>query len=169
MKCDLHRCFGELAKALPDDEKRSFTCTAQTFSELPGQLETECLVIRKTHLNYEGAQVDRLQFFAPKSTYRELGLLILSVVFQPRGSQVHVVLANPSSDIKNLIIEYRGNTPRVSGHQTVPWKFSFSPERIETHPWTRQNLTDLLDCRDSRLQILKNSWSQKNNGPVGTL
>jgi hypothetical protein len=144
MTCDLERYFGELAKALPENERESFTYTAQTASELPGQLQTDRLVIRKTQLMYEGAQVDRLQFFAPRSTYRELGLLILSVVFHPRGSRVHVILANTSSDIKNLIIEYRGSTPRVSGHQTVPWKFSFSPERIETHPWTRQNLADLF-------------------------
>jgi hypothetical protein len=144
MTCDLERHFGELAKTLPDNEKESFTCTAETFSELPGQLQTDCLVIRKAYLNYEGAKVDRLQFFARRSTYRELGLLALSVVFHPRGSRVHVVLGNPSSDIKNLIIEYRGSTPRVSGHQTIPWKFSFSSERIETHPWTRQNPTDLF-------------------------
>ena len=144
MKCDLHGYFTELASALPVNEKKSFVFTSETFSELPGQLETDQLVIRKTNLIYEGSKVDRLQFFAARPTYRELGLVILSVVFRPRGSRVHLVLANPSSHIKNLIVEYRGNTPRVSGHQTLPWKFSFSPERIETHPWSRQNLNDLF-------------------------
>jgi hypothetical protein len=155
MKCDLHYYFGALTKALPNDERQSFTCTSETFAELPNQLETDQLVIRKTHLNYEGGRVDRLQFFASRLTYRELGLLILSVVFHPRGSRVHVMLANSFSHIKNLIIEYRGNTSRVSGHQTVPWKFSFGLERIETHPWTRQDNIDLFGLPQFNVTNLK--------------
>src|SRR5882724_8674573 len=128
MKCDLHNNFGKFASVLPIDEKQGFTFDSQTFPELASLLETDQLVIRKTHVNYDGSRVDRLQFFASKSTYRELGLLILSVVFHPGGSRAHLSLTDPSSAVKNLIIEYSGSTPRVSGHQTSPQKFDFWPE-----------------------------------------
>src|SRR5882672_3969873 len=115
MKCDLHSYFGELASSLPLDEKQGFTFSSQSFSELPGRLESDRLVVRKSYANYDGFRVDRLQFFASKSTYQELGLLVLSVVFRPRGSHAHLALTDPSSNVKNVIIEYRGSTPRVSG------------------------------------------------------
>lgn len=155
MTCDLEKYFGEAANALPDSERETVTYTARTAAEVPARLETDRLVIKKTQLKYAGAQVDKLQCFAAKSTYRELGLLILSVVFRPRGSRVHVVLANALSEIRNLIIEYKGTTPRASGHQTVPWKFCFSPERIETHPWRGENLTDLFSLPQLTLTNLE--------------
>ena len=137
--CDLQRHFGDLARTLPSNERQEFTFTPPSFAELPSILETDRIVIRKEHVNYDDFRVDRLQFFASKSTYRELGLLILSVVFRVGGSRVHVALTEPSSTIKNLIIEYSGSTRRISGHETIPLKFTFYPQRIATHPWTGEN------------------------------
>ncbi|HET6840108.1 MAG TPA: hypothetical protein VFK06_00215 [Candidatus Angelobacter sp.] len=137
--CDLQRHFAELERTVPNNERQECTFTSASFAELPGILETDKIVIRKGHVNYDDARVDRLQFFASKSTYRELGLLILSVVFRSGGSRVHVTLTEPSSAIRNLVVEYRGNTTRLSGHETIPQKFTFYPQQIETHPWTRQN------------------------------
>jgi hypothetical protein len=144
MNCDLHRYFGKLANALPIDEKEGFTFDSQTFSESPSLLQTDQLVIRKTYVNHNGSRVDRLQFFASKSIYRELGLLILSVVFHRGGSRACLSLTSPSSVVKNLIVEYGGSTSRVSGHQTSPHSFEYYPEKISRHPWTRQNLQDLF-------------------------
>jgi hypothetical protein len=113
MKRNLHDYFAEMARTVPVNENKSFTFTSQSFLGVPDQLEADQLVIRKTHLYYEGSKVDRLQFFAPKATYREFGLLILSVVFRPQPSRVHVVLTNRSSNIKNLIVEYRKHGARI--------------------------------------------------------
>src|SRR5690349_9957834 len=103
MKCDLHNHFSQSTSRLPNDEKQHLTFTSQNFSELPSLLETDQLVVRKTHHDYGGSRVDRLQFFAPKQTYQELGLLILAVVFRPGGSRVQLRLTNPNSTVKNLM------------------------------------------------------------------
>ena len=136
---DLQNCFRELVRQLFSSENRVFTFTAKSFSELPTALKTDQIVLRKGHVNHDSFRAERLQFFASKSTYRELGLLILSVVFHPNGARVHVTLTHPSSNIRNLIVEYPGSTPRISGHQTIPEKFEFYPQQIATHPWTGEN------------------------------
>jgi hypothetical protein len=141
MKCDLQRYFGEMASALPVGEKQKSTYSAKSFPEIPERLETDQLVITKGHHDYEGAsRVDKLEIFAQKATYQELGLLVLSVVFRPGGARIQLALTNPASAVKNLIIEYSGLTPRASGHRTRPDYFLFYPGRVDTHPWVYQNL-----------------------------
>jgi len=108
-----------------------------------------------------------LKFFAEKKTYQELGLLILSVVFQPRGARVHVALTNAASTVRNLIIQYGGITTRVSGHQTVPDNFVFYPGKVCKHPWVHQNLdtfglprfalTNLKEC-----VVTEEDWAQRD-------
>jgi hypothetical protein len=136
---NLEDCFGEFARTLPLSESQGITFSTKSFAEGESLLATEEIVIRKGYADYNGFRADRLQFFASKVAYRELGLLITSVVFRPGGSRVQLALTQPSSNIKNLIIEYSGTTPRVSGHHTKPEKFLFCPERITTHPWKREN------------------------------
>ena len=141
MKCDLHRFFGEMASSLPVEERQSFTFSVKSFAEIPDRLETDQLVIAKAHHDYDGAfRMDMLKFFAEKTTYLELGLLMLSVVFRPGGARVHVGLTNAASTVRNLVIQYGGNTTRVSGHQTLPEAFVFYPGEVCKHPWVHQNL-----------------------------
>lgn len=142
MKCDLQRYFGEMACALPIDEKQKATYSAKSFVETPDHLETDQLVLKKWYHDYEGtSRVDSLSFFANKASYQHLGLLILSVVFHPGGKRVHLELTEPTSDIKNLIIEYGGLTKRGFAYRTQPDHFLFFPKKVDRHPWTYQNLT----------------------------
>lgn len=136
---DLESCFGELVQALSMNGSKGFTFTANNFPELPNMLEADQIVVKRRHVNYDDFRADQLQFFTSKPMYHKLAFLILSVVFRPGGSRVHVALTNPSSDIKSLIIEYTGSTTRISGHHTVPQKFTFYLHQVSTHPWTGQN------------------------------
>lgn len=140
MRCDLHNYFRGMADGLPIDENQKHSFTSQTFPNIPDHLTTEMVAIRKTHASYDDFRVDRLGFFAQRPTYQELGLLILSVVFRPGGKRVHLELTDPMSDIKHVIVEYGGKTKRSSGYRTRPEEFIFFPRKVDTHPFTRQQL-----------------------------
>jgi hypothetical protein len=91
MKCDLLKYFGEMASTLPTEERQKSTFSAKDFTQIPDYLETDQLVIKKGHHDYEGAsRVDALRFFAQKATHQHLGLLILSVVFRPGASRTRL-------------------------------------------------------------------------------
>ncbi len=141
MKCELQRYLGELAKTLPTEQKKRFTFSDKDFPQIPDRLETDQLIIAKVNKAYNNSfKVDSLSFFANKASYQHLGLLILSVVFHPGGKRVHLELTEPTSDIKNLIIEYGGLTKRGFAYRTRPDHFLFFPEKVDKHPWTYQNL-----------------------------
>ncbi len=140
MRCDLHSYFGELATKLPLAGQRGLPFSAETLSELPEHLESDQLVVLKRYHDYEGIRADQLLFCADKATYQRLGLLILSVVFRPEVPRSHLALTSPSSDVKNLIVEYAGSTSRGGGYRTRPDRFLFHMEPVKTHPWTTESL-----------------------------
>ena len=136
MTCDLHQIFGEMRKTLPKDERSRVVFSSSNFSDYPERVETDQLVLSKSTHDYgSGYRADLIRFLGKRESFQELGLLILSVVFRSGGHQSHVVLNNPRSAIKNLVISYDGLTARSSGHKTKPDQFSYSPSKIEKHPW----------------------------------
>lgn len=136
MNQDLDQVFDEMRTLLPKDERSRFIFSASSFVSVPERIETDRLILKKyTHGYGSGYRADGIKFHAKRKTLQELGLLILAVVFCPGGHRIHVVLNHPESDIRNLIVSYGGLTARPSGHKTKPEQFSFSPERIEKHPW----------------------------------
>jgi hypothetical protein len=155
MKCDLHRHFAELAGKLPVEERHSLAFSAESFGAVPELLETDQLVVTKSHRDYAGSRVDRLDFCADKETYQKLGLLILSIVFHPGGARTRLVLTDPRSTVKNLVVEYSGLTRRVSGHLTRPERFLFHTKKIDTHPWVRQSVSDVFGLPTFTLTNLK--------------
>ena len=154
MICDLHCYFGELAAKLPLTGQRGLPFSAETFREVPEHLESDQLVVLKRHRDYGGSRADQLVFCADKATYQRLGLLILSVVFRPEVPRAHIALTSPSSDVKNLIVEYAGSTSRGSGYRTRPDRFLFHMEPVKTHPWTTENL-DLFGLPEFVLTNMK--------------
>jgi hypothetical protein len=136
MNWDLGRVYAEMRMSLPKDERSRIVFSASSFGSCPERVETDRLVLTKcTHGYGSGYRADVIKFHAKREAFQELGLLILAVVFRPEGHRTHIVLSHPMSDIKNLIVSYSGLTARPSGHKTKPDQFSFSPERIEKHPW----------------------------------
>lgn len=168
MKCDLHHFLGPIADSLPTEERQSFRFSASSFGEIPSLLETKQLVITKGHHDYGGAsRVDALSFFAQKDTYRELGLLVLAVVFRPGGTRIRLALTNPASNIQNLVVEYEGLTKRGFAYRTKPDHFLFFPGNVDKHPWIYQRL-DLFSLPTFKLTNVKDSvvtdddWAQRD-------
>ena len=106
MTCDLERLFGESARATPTAEEEYRVFTAGTLPTAPPELSTGGLYIKKGANEYPyGYRTDLLHFHARKETYRLLGLLFLSVVFEPEPNSVNLELTHPASDIKRFQIE----------------------------------------------------------------
>jgi hypothetical protein len=136
MNWDLDRAFAEMRTSLPKDARSRIVFSPSSFPSCPERIETDRLVLTKCAHDYgSGYRADQIRFRAIRTTFQELGLLILAVVFRPGGHQTHIVLRHPEGDIKNLVVSYSGSTARPSGHKTKPDQFSFSPERIEKYPW----------------------------------
>jgi len=133
---ELAQTFAEMRASLPRDAQTRIVFSPSSFASCPERIETDRLVLTKcTHDYGSGYRADLIRFHAKRQALQELGLLILAVVFHPGGHRTHMVLSHPRSDVKNLVISYSGLTARSSGHKTKPDQFSFSPERIEKHPW----------------------------------
>jgi hypothetical protein len=136
MTCDLGRIFGGMRTSLPKDAHSTIIFSTSSFNGCPERVETDRLVLAKsTHEYGSGYRTDLIKFHAKRETFQELGLLILAIVFQPGGYRTHVELNHPLSIIKNLVVSYSGLTARSSGHKTKPDHFSFSPGKVEKHPW----------------------------------
>src|SRR5690242_19554284 len=116
MNRDLDRVFAEMRTSLPKDARSSIVFSGSSFPSCPERVETDRLVLTKsTHGYVSGYRADVIKFHANRETFLELRLLILAVVFRPRGYRTHIVLNHPGSDIKNLVISYNGLTARPSG------------------------------------------------------
>jgi hypothetical protein len=138
MACDLQRLFGESAAATPTTEDESFVFTTGTLPAAPPRLFTDGLYIKKTAHAYEyGYEVDLLRFHARKETYRLLGLLFLSVVFDPEPKAVSLELTHPASDIKHFLIdnELAPAEELSSGYYSRPHAFIYWPKGMDKHPF----------------------------------
>lgn len=138
MSCDLQRLFGEAAEKVPTSEEESHVFTAGTLTTAPPQLVTDGLYIKKTAHEYGyGYEVDLLMFHARKETYRLLGLLFLSVVFDPEPKAVSLELTHPASDIKHFLIdnELAPAEELSSGYHSRPHAFVYWPTEMDKHPF----------------------------------
>ena len=141
MTCDLERMFGGIVGTIPtlptgDDE---FVFSTRTLPVPPAEMVTDRLILTKTTHNYYPAwRVDALWMQAHRRTCRQLGLLILAVVFHEMPARVHVALTHPSSDIKHLVIEFEYLPEDHGGYLTRPYAFTYTPAETERHPWYRR-------------------------------
>lgn len=87
-------------------------------------------------------RADALWFYACEQTYRQLGLLILAVVFQPDVPGVDLELTHPASDIRHLCITYEH--PNLNdvppGYTTRPYALNYYPDEAASHPWASRGL-----------------------------
>ncbi len=112
------------------------TFSARLLPLPPRDMVTDRLIIAKTTHNYDSHwQTEALHVQAHKETYRQLGLLILAVVFHETPAQVHLTLTHPVSDIKHLIVEFEYLHEARGGYITRPYAFTYTPEMTERHPW----------------------------------
>ncbi len=140
-KCDLQKIYAELASKLPIREGYDrIDFTSNNLPAAPSEMETENLYILKRGHAYNDFYVESAQFYAHKETYAYLGLLILSVVFQPQISEVKLKLNHPHSEIETLIIKdyFTGEINELAGgFHSRPFAFIYYPETAYLHPFQR--------------------------------
>lgn len=138
MVCDLERVFGGLTDVVPTSSAgdETFVFSARTLPVPPVEMETDRLIVAKTTHNYHPVwRVDALWMQAHRRTYRQLGLLILAVVFHERPAQVRVALTHPTADVKTLIIEFEYLHEAHGGYIVRPYAFAYTPADTERLPW----------------------------------
>jgi hypothetical protein len=138
MTCDLERFYGEVAAVLPTSEDEELRLSAATLPLPKTYLTTDRLYIVKGTHDYDGCfRAATVLFHAHKATYRQLGLLILAVVFHTMPEAVTVELTHPASAIKRLVVEspMKGPDDISSGYNTRPYVFSYHPEATTRYPW----------------------------------
>lgn len=169
-KCDLKRIFGDLAVQLPisSDGNESYTFTPENLPVPPSLIETEKLYIKKyLHVYNDIFQIDKLCFDAQKETYRNLGLLILAVVFHPQPSEVIVKLNHAESDILNLIIEYEHpDLEKLYGrYRSKPFGFQYYPALSWKHPFDKCVKPEHLPCfglTHMKEFVYKKDWESRD-------
>ncbi len=143
MTCDLEKVFGELANGVPSSPTANvnFIFSAEILPVSPTQMVTDRLLIRKATHSYNDYDLrDALWFYAHKNTYRNLALLILSVIFHSELPRVQIEITHPKSDIKYLVIEFEHIAlDDCVGYLTRPYGFNYFPQEIERHPWYYQH------------------------------
>jgi hypothetical protein len=94
------------------------------------------LIIRKSWHRYNWEyRADALRIQAHRATYRQLGLLILAVLFHEEPVQVRLDLTHPSSEIQHLLVEFAYCQEHYSDYCTRPYLFRYSPQETQRHPW----------------------------------
>jgi len=135
MSDDLERLFAELGANLPTSPHDEVALTSAVLPQPPAHLTSDQLYIEKGEHDYDGCfRADVVHFHAHKATYRQLGLLILAVVFHTLPDPVELTLTHPASAIKRLLVEspYKGPDDVGSGYNTRPYAFVYSPGAT---PW----------------------------------
>lgn len=140
MNCDLKTVFGGTAQRVPNSTDDNFVFSSQTLPIPPVYMETERLLVRRTHHDYNGwFRADALWFQAHRSTYKNLALLILSMIFHAEPNRVFLELTHPASDIKHLVIEYehKGWREEYPNYLVAlrPYEFTYYPREVGKYPW----------------------------------
>jgi hypothetical protein len=149
MNCDLERLFADLGANLPTSADEELALASASLPLPPAHLATDQLYIEKSLHDYNGYfRADVVLFHARKVTYRQLGLLILAVVFHTLPEPVEVDLTHPASAIKRLIVEspYQGPDDIRSGYNTRPYVFSYWLEDTTRYPWPYPLTPTELPC-----------------------
>jgi len=150
MEHNLENYFDNLASKIPPAEDH-FIFSESTFDRPLSHLVTDRLKIdtRKHDYHPYCFRVDSLWFYAEKPSYRNLGLLILSVIFCPEPFTSHLKLTSPASNVKNVFIE----NSRValkdlsSGYFSQSRALCYWPQEMPRHPFLHfSNTPHELPC-----------------------
>ncbi len=135
--CDLDRAFAALAARIPENEGEEFTLSAATMPPGPAFMRTDRLVIEKTYHAYDSfLRRDALHLHATKSTYRQLAVLVASVLFSRDMGQVVLLLDHQASSIRRIVIRtYAHGGAEGSGFHSRPVALNYCPGTVSKHPF----------------------------------
>src|SRR4029077_6116961 len=99
MPCDLERVYGELAGCLPEDEgSNPVHLDENVIPAAPPEVTTDRVRIYRSQLQrLPGCRGDNLDVVAPRSAIRQLGLLVLGVLFHDQCDRSILHLTHPDS------------------------------------------------------------------------
>ncbi len=127
MPGDLERIFANLAAKLPDDSDGvdRYLFDETVIPAAPAELASDSIVIRNSFIQrLPGCRGDYVNIIAARSTFRQLGLLALAVLFHERCDRYIINITNPDSRIKHFVIDYKHfQRAQVSGFRFKPWVF----------------------------------------------
>ncbi len=149
MNCDLERLFAEVAPRIPTSADEELVLSAATLPRPPTQLTTDRLyIVKGIHEYHPAFRADVVHVHADKPTYRNLGLLILAVLFHTEPWEVQIELTHPASAIQLLVVEspYKGPDDIGPGYNTRPYVFSYTPEPTSRFPWDTRTYPSKLPC-----------------------
>ena len=135
--CGLARTFKNTGRTIPYGKDKNIVFSRAMLPSVEKQLQTGRIIITKGQHGYGfDFRQDLLHFQADKETLRNLGLLILSVVFRSIPS-VRIQLTNPKSEVKNLIVSSSRDAYVIAGlgYQVRPNRFDYWPSTAARHPW----------------------------------
>ncbi len=104
---DLAKAFGSFVGKVPTDSEQKFIFSEGTLPLAPSRLKTSQIVIKKAYHYYgDSYRAHTLQVYMSKETCRQLGALMLTVLFHPNPPEVWLDLVHPESEIKSLVLEH---------------------------------------------------------------
>lgn len=104
---ELESIFEDLLAQVPVEEQKELVLNAAVCPQPPLELVTDRLKVLALGMRTrygESAWCDTVDFFADKTTYRRLGLLLFSSVFHP-NRQVTLLLRHPNTEVTRIRIE----------------------------------------------------------------
>ncbi len=133
--------------SLPSNAHESLKFTVDSVAVPVDPVISDTLAIRKgAHVYNASVRLEIAHFYAPKHTYRQLGMLIMANLFSSSGKDITITLEHPSTQLKWLVIA--GGSPTVAfegpGYLSQPFAFSYYPEvpltrhplhESSLHPW----------------------------------
>ncbi|HVG90339.1 MAG TPA: hypothetical protein VNB54_02510, partial [Alphaproteobacteria bacterium] len=158
MPCDLERVFGDLAGRLPEGEGSDPMRLDETvIPPAPLELTTDRVRIYRNQLQrLPGCRGDNLDVVAPRSAIRQLGLLVLAVLFHEQCDRSILHLTSPDSVLKHIVTEFKHwSKTEVSGFWLRPWVLGYVAEDVGHTFKTDEvgiaapllRLTNLSDCQ----------------------
>jgi hypothetical protein len=129
--CDLQHVFDVLRDKLPTNDDDSIVLSGTNLPQLPERMECSGMLIKRGQHTYSGYGVvrrDFLVFEADKSTYRFLALALLAKIFHEKPVLAHILLTNPASDIREVVLDYEQELHGLSfahGYKTRPHQYEY--------------------------------------------
>ena len=133
----------------------------------PGELATDRVRIYPIQQQrLPGCRGDYLNIVAPRSAIRQLGLLVLAVLFHEQWDRSTLDLTRSDSVVKHIVTDYKHwSKSQVSGFRFRPWVLGYVPEDVN-HAFVSDDagssapllrLTNLSDCQRN-----ENDWRNRD-------
>jgi len=146
--CGLQTAFGDVASRVPDGPpgERDYVFRPDTLPEVPAELETDRVVLRKTQHDYNSwCRADMLMLYVESDPARLLGIWLLACLFH-RPDRATIEFCHPSSQVRTLVFRSSRldrDDPPV-GLSLMPFAFRYYPGVTRKHPWWNEAQVDDL-------------------------